>query len=128
MRTTRTFLISTATAAAAALALAVPTAASGAESDTRGEKLCVYQNTNFNFFGGIEQCFYPGSHNIKANLDNKASSVDNETSTTMCAYQLKNQKGLKLRIGSGHYFKDLSKDIADDDRSWDNRISSVGKC
>ncbi|GHC69723.1 peptidase inhibitor family I36 protein [Streptomyces flavofungini] len=130
----RTLMVSAAAVGAAlTVAVAVPSAAQGAggsarDAGARADKFCVYQHTTFNYWGGIKECFYAGSYNIKSSLDNRASSVKNNTATTMCAYQLKDQGGLKLRVGAGHYFKDLSKDLADDDRSWDNRISSVGKC
>lgn len=88
-------------------------------------KFCVYQHANF---GGNSQCFYPGKYNIKSALDNRVSSLRNNTATTLCAYQLDNQRGYKLPVGSHHYFRNLSYDTAPDGRSWNDRISSIGYC
>lgn len=120
---------------AAAMAAAIALTATGtvASADTGNDepvfrRLCLFQYSNYNYFGGIEQCFDTVRANVKASLDNRVSSLWNNTWITMCAYQLDNQKGYKLRLPSGSYRKNLAYDEAPDGRSWNDRFSSVGPC
>lgn len=133
MHTTRTFLISAVTATAAMAAVAVPLAGSAAatpaERAPRAAKFCLYENRDFNFWSsGSSSCYNAGTHNLTQPLDNDASSMENNTATTLCAFTGKDRGGHQIAVGSQHYFKNLSYDTAPDGGSWNDRISSIGKC
>jgi hypothetical protein len=93
-------------------------------ADAKAGKICVYQHKNF---GGNKECYLAGKHNL-GDLDNRVSSLKNKTGTTLCVFQLKNQKGYQFAVGGDNYFRNLSKDTAPDGRSWNDRISSIGPC
>jgi hypothetical protein len=110
--------------------LMVPLALMGS-AFAQQDKFCLWQHKAWapsTEGSGESQCFDPGNHNIKSELNNRVSALRNRTRTTLCAFDGAGQQGPQLPVGSGSHFADLSKDTAPDGRSWDNRISSIGYC
>jgi hypothetical protein len=106
--------------------LAIPLALAGpasAQPAPEGQ-FCVWQHSSF---GGESECFPPGNHNLSS-LDNRVSSLQNNTGTTLCAFQLPGQGGFQLPVGGNNYFRNLALDTAPDGGSWNDRISSIGYC
>lgn len=91
------------------------------------EGFCVYENRNFNRWGGDEQCSSP-PYNVDLSLNDKVSSIKNKTHTTWCVFVDADRGGYSLPVGGGSQFRDLALDTAPDGSSWNDRISSVGQC
>jgi hypothetical protein len=110
------------------LLLASPIAARPAEaSGCPSSTFCLWQNSNQ---GGAWRSIAANVTDFEFNgsFNNQASSLANGTATGMCAWTGAHRTGLRLFVGSGHHFRDLSQDIAPDGVSWNDRISSAGRC
>jgi peptidase inhibitor family I36 len=89
-------------------------------------QFCLWHDSNQG--GSFRGLNASGSYTNLTDFNDQASSLANGTATTICVFVDNNGRGPELAVGSGHHFRDLSKDIATDGGTWNDRISSVGPC